>query len=167
MNRTLYTAGHVLLVVAIFLIAGCASSTRARGTIEPEISRWQGRLSLKVHSEPVQAFSANFDLQGDAQVGSLVFMTPIGSIAARLQSDASGARLQTSGEPQQFETLEALTHHATGAPLPIGSMFAWLHGLEPNTPGWQVDLQNLPNGRLSAQRLPPETPVELKIILDR
>lgn len=167
MNKTLCTAWRLLLAFTIVLIAGCASSTRARDSIDQETSRWQGRLALKVRSEPVQAFSANFDLQGDAQAGSLVFFTPIGSTAARLQWDASGARLQTSGEPLQFETLDALTRHATGAPLPIGSMFAWLQGLEPDTPGWQVDLRNLPDGRLSAQRLPPETPVELKIILDR
>ncbi len=163
----LYRARHAALVFAIFLIAGCSSFTRAGGTIGQEASRWQGRLALKVHSEPVQSFSASFDLQGDAQVGSLVFFTPIGSTAARLQWDSSGARLQTSGDPLQFETLDALTRHATGAALPIGSMFAWLHGREPDTPGWQVDLQNLPDGRLAAQRLPPETPVELKIILDR
>lgn len=167
MNRTCYAAWHVFLSVAILFIAGCASNTGARGTIGIETSDWQGRLAIKVLSEPVQAFSANFELHGNAQVGSLVFLTPIGSTAAQLQWDARGARFQTSGEHQEFESLDALTRHATGAPLPIGSMFAWLNGLEPNTPGWQVDLRHLPNGRLSAQRLPPELPVELKIILDR
>lgn len=115
----------------------------------------------------MQAFSADFDLQGNAEAGLLSFFTPLGSTAARLQWDAVGAQLQTTGEPQHFDSLDALTLHTTGATLPISSLFAWLQGSEPVTPGWQVDLRDLVNGRLRAQRLPPETPAELTIILDR
>ena len=128
---------------------------------------WQGRLALKVHSTPVQAFTADFELQGNAEAGTLSFFTPLGSTAARLQWDAGGAQLQTTGEPQRFESLDALTLHTTGATLPVPSLFAWLKGSEPSTPGWQVDLHDLPNGRLNAQRLAPEIPADLKIILER
>lgn len=122
---------------------------------------------LKVQSEPAQAFSADFDLQGDAQVGQLAFYTPLGNTAARLDWNALGARLQTAGETRQFESLDALTRHTTGTTLPIASLFEWLKGGEPLTPGWQVDLRDLPDGRLSARRLPPEIPADFKIILDR
>lgn len=130
-------------------------------------AHWQGRLVLKVQSEPMQAFSADFDLQGDARDGRLSFFTPLGTTAARLDWNEQGAQLQTTGEPQQFESIEALTRHISGAVLPIASLFQWLSGMDPLTPGWQVDLQDLPHGRINARRMPPEIPAELKIILDR
>jgi len=132
----------------------------------PQDAHWQGRLALKVHGTPAQAFSATFELLGNADAGVLSFFTPLGSTAARLQWDGAGAQLQTTGEPQQFASLDALTLQTTGATLPVASMFAWLKGDEPVTPGWQVDLRDLANGRINAQRLAPEVPAELKIILD-
>lgn len=161
------SAWVMALLIAIFFIAGCASTTGARGQNGPNDSLWQGRLALKVHSTPVQAFTADFELQGNAEAGTLSFFTPLGSTAARLQWSAAGAQLQTSGEPQHFESLDALTLHTTGATLPIHSLFAWLKGNEPTTPGWQVDLRALADGRLTAQRLAPEVPADLKIILQR
>lgn len=157
----------VAFLLAIFFIAGCASTTGARGQNGPNDSYWQGRLALKVHSTPVQAFTADFELQGNAEAGTLSFFTPLGSTAARLQWSAAGAQLQTTGEPQHFESLDALTLHTTGATLPIHSLFAWLKGNMPTTPGWQVDLRALADGRLTAQRLAPEVPADLKIILQR
>lgn len=167
MNRELRAAWRLGAVFTIFLIASCASYTGASGSVDSHESRWQGRLALKIHTEPVQSFSAHFELQGDAQVGTLAFFTPIGGTAAHLQWDKQGAQLKTSGEPQQFATLDDLTRHATGATLPIASMFAWLQGQDPVTPGWQVDLKDLVRGRLAAHRLGPQIPAELKIILDQ
>jgi outer membrane lipoprotein LolB len=124
-------------------------------------------LTLKVQSEPVQAFAADFDLQGDAQAGRLSFFTPLGNTAARLDWNTQGAQLQTTGDPQQFESMDALTRHITGTVLPVANLFDWLKGVDSVTPGWQVDLRALADGRLSARRLPPEIPAELKIVLDR
>jgi outer membrane lipoprotein LolB len=157
----------VALLLATVFIAGCAHTTGARGQNDQQGSYWQGRLALKVHSTPMQAFSADFELQGNAEAGTLSFFTPLGSTAARLEWDVDGAQLQTTGEPQRFESLDALTLNTTGATLPIHSLFAWLNGSESLTPGWQVNLQDLPNGRISAQRLAPEVPADLKIILQR
>jgi len=157
----------LVCLLAIVLIAGCASNTRARDPNDSLSSRWQGRLSLKVDSTPVQAFSADFDLQGDAHAGSLSFFSPLGSTLARLQWDADGALLQTAGEAQHFDSLNNLTRHATGATLPVASLFEWLRGNAPFTPGWEVDLHELPIGRLMARRVAPDTPALLKIILDR
>lgn len=158
---------HFVLVFAILLIAGCASNTRAIATNDADTPHWQGRLALKIQSTPAQAFSADFDLQGSAQTGGLVFFTPLGSTIARLQWNAGAAVLQTNGEPQHFESLAALTRYTTGADLPIASLFSWLQGNDMPTPGWEVDLSSLPSGRLSARRLGPDAPAELKIILDR
>jgi outer membrane lipoprotein LolB len=166
-KTALPSALRLALVIAIFLIAGCAVPVSTSGTNNAENAHWQGRLAVKVYSTPVQAFSADFDLQGSAQAGTLVFSSPLGSTVARLQWNARSAQLQTTGEPRYFDSLDALTRQATGTELPIASLFAWLQGSAPDTPGWQVDLQNLPNGRLSAQRLPPATPAELTILLER
>ncbi|MES2947200.1 MAG: lipoprotein insertase outer membrane protein LolB [Pseudomonadota bacterium] len=170
MIATLRTVQRLALIAAIVFIAGCANMTRARGPFiqnNPDDGHWQGRLALKVHGTPAQAFTANFELQGNAQAGLLSFFTPLGSTAARLQWDAAGAQLQTNGEPQQFASLDALTLYTTGASLPVTSLFAWLKGNEPVTPGWQVDLRELPTGRLRAQRMAPDVPADLTIILDQ
>ena len=157
----------IAFLFTIIFVAGCAHPTGAQGQFDQNSSFWQGRLALKVHSTPVQAFAADFELQGSAEAGTLSFFTPLGSTAARLQWDSAGALLQTTGEPQRFETLDALTLHTTGAKLPVASLFAWLKGEAPPTPNWQVDLHDLASGRLNAQRLAPETPADLKIILQR
>lgn len=167
MSASFRSCLQLILAVAIVFIAGCASTTRARDQNTEQSAHWQGRLSLKVDSTPVQAFSADFDLQGDAFAGTLSFFSPLGSTLARLQWGTDGAQLQTTGEPQHFESLDALTRHTTGAVLPVASLFEWLQGRSPPTPGWDVDLRALPDGRLTAQRVEPETPALLKIILER
>jgi len=151
----------------MLLLVGCASAPNvARGDalLGPQ---WQGRLSILVQSTPVQALSANFDLQGDTQSGSLTFTSPLGSTLARLQWDKETALLQANGETQQFTSLDALVRHATGTDLPIASLFSWLNGAASDAPGWKANLSDLSNGRISAQRTEPYTPATLKIILDR
>lgn len=151
----------------IIFISGCAHSLRATNQADQQDLRWLGKLAITVHSLPAQAFSAEFELQGDAQRGSLTFFSPLGNTVARLQWDGDGAQLQSSGEAQRFESLDALTQHTTGTTLPVASLFEWLKGGDPDTPGWQVILQELPSGRLSARRFAPEPPVDLKVILER
>ena len=167
MNTLFARSVKLVFVFAVFLIAGCAVNSGSGDALQPHGAQWQGRLMLKVQSDPIQAFSADFDLQGDAQAGSLTFFTPLGSTAARLDWNGQGAQLQTTGEPQQFESLEALTLQTIGTVLPMASLFEWLKGMDPVTPGWRADLRDLSSGRLHAQRLAPEIPADLKIILDR
>jgi outer membrane lipoprotein LolB len=54
----------------------------------------------------------------------------------------------------------------TGSDLPVASLFAWLRGEAEDAAGWQVDLSELPDGRIVARHL-EEVQAELKIILDR
>ncbi len=122
---------------------------------------------MRVHSDPVQAFSADFELRGDPQAGSLGFFSPLGNTLARLEWSASTAVLQTGTGQQHFASLAALTRHATGSELPVASLFAWLQGLDSDAQGWNADLQNMSAGRLRAWRVQPEPPVELTIILER
>ena len=163
-----------ILLLATLLIAGCATSTSPASPLSParvaDKNYWQGRLALKIHTEPVQAFSADFELEGDAQTGTLTFSAPLGLTAAKLEwgtQNVQGAQLQAKGETQHFESMDALTLHVTGSKLPIASLFAWLQGETPPTPNWEIELLDLSNGRLSARRIPPEIPVDLKIFLER
>ncbi|MEN9467504.1 MAG: hypothetical protein RL081_1505, partial [Pseudomonadota bacterium] len=83
MTRVQRTWLQLLLLLAIVFIAGCASVPGARAPNDSETAHWQGRLALKVYSTPVQAMTANFELQGSAQAGSLVLTTVLGSTLAR------------------------------------------------------------------------------------
>jgi outer membrane lipoprotein LolB len=157
----------IALAFAIIFIAGCAAPTRATRVFDINSSQWQGRLALKVASTPPQAFSANFDLQGNALNGSLTLSTVLGSTLARMQWSPGFAMLQTTGEPTQFESLPALVRHVTGTDLPIDHLFQWLQGENTHTLGWDVDFEALAQGRLTARRAAPQGDTELKIILDR
>ena len=155
------------ILLAIFFVAGCASAPRVSAPLDENKSQWSGRLAIKVLSTPVQAFSADFELQGSPQEGLLTFTTPLGSTLARLRWDAAQAVLQTTGEPQQFDSLSALTRHATGTDIPVAGLFDWLRGRTVDTPGWDADLTDLAAGRIKARKLGPDVAAELKIILDR
>jgi len=120
-----------------------------------------------VNSQPPKAFSANFNLQGTAEAGDLNFSSPLGTTLARLVWSPSTASLQTTGDIQHFESLGALVNGATGTDLPLAALFSWLQGVPADAPGWRADLTDMANGRLTAQRFAPDSPTELKIILDR
>lgn len=159
----------LLLVLSIgtLFIAACATTTGARGDFSSQ-TQWEGRLALKVYTSPVQAFSSDFALEGNGTAGSLSLHTPLGSTLARMQWAPGVARLTTTGEPQAYDSLEALVRKATGAELPVAALFDWLRGIPTPAPDWEVDLSQLPEGRLNAQRKAATLPaVDLKIILQR
>jgi outer membrane lipoprotein LolB len=152
-------------LATLVLVAGCASQ-RTQTAAPAEAAHWQGRLAVKVYSKPVQAFSASFDLQGSPAKGVLVLSSPLGTTLARMQWEAGYATLTADGEQREFGSLQELAVKATGADLPVASLFAWLNGRAEEAPGWQVDLADLPAGRIQAQHT-EEVQSELKIILDR
>lgn len=165
--RRFKAQGYLLLLFAIFFIAGCATRTGANADFPPEL-QWNGRLALKVQGTPPQAFSADFELGGSPQSGLLAFFTPLGTTAARLQWAPGAATLLADGETRQFDSLAALAREATGAELPIAALFDWLQGKATEVPGWQIDLSALEQGRLLAVRTAVELPrVELRIVLQR
>jgi outer membrane lipoprotein LolB len=164
--RSLRLRLHHGLLLALLCLAGCASQPAAPKGAAGQEAHWQGRLAVKVFSKPVQAFSANFDLQGRPARGELTLTSPLGTTLARMQWDETSARLQANGEQTDYDSLQALAQKVTGTDLPVVSLFAWLQGQDDAAPGWQVDLSQLPNGRIQAQHI-EEVPAELKIILDR
>jgi outer membrane lipoprotein LolB len=166
-TNTVAGAFRVALAFAMIFIAGCASNKPATGTFWPKNDFWQGKMTVKVYSAPLQSFSANFEITGTAQAGRMELGTAMGTTLARMQWDASGASLQSGGETRLFSSLDALTLETMGAELPAHALFDWLQGRQAQAPGWHSDLTQWEHGRLAAQRNFPEPRVELKIVLER
>lgn len=158
---------RALLPLAAWLVMGLAGCASPGPRPAPgQETHWQGRLALKVYSKPVQALTANFDLQGRPEKGELTLTSALGTTLARMQWDAGSATLSSNGQEKEYGSLQELARKATGSDLPVASLFAWLQGRAQEAPGWQVDLSGLPNGRLQAHHL-EEVQAELKIVLDR
>ena len=162
-----------VVIGAALALAGCASPnmpTMQASTVLSEIQanapEWQGRLSLRIQSEPATSMSAGFLLRGEATHGRLDLYSPLGTTLAALRWSPDNVQLQQGGQLQRFESLDELTEQATGAALPVSALFDWLHGVPSLAPGWQADLSQLPQGLLIAQRITPNPTVHLRIKLD-
>ena len=157
----LATGGATLL-----LIAGCAQLTG--GSSAPRGSdSWSGRMSLRIDSEPVQTFSALFELRGSADTGELTLTTPIGNTLAQLHWSPGEALLKNGSDTRRYESVDALIEAATGAAIPVGALFGWLAGRNESVPGWRPDLGQLANGRLQATRESPSPRADLRIVFER
>ena len=177
-------AGLVLILFALaspLVLTGCANqmlapaNAQTGGTPVAGSEVFRGRLSLKIDPLDAQAlgppqghfFSAAFELTGDAQKGELTLMSPLGNVLAALNWTPTTATLNANGNVRQFDSLGALVQHATGAAIPVASLFSWLGGNEIPTPGWQADLTGYSSGSLVARRTSPLPNAELRVVLER
>lgn len=167
MHRWGLAGVRLCFLLAIFLIAGCASTTRGKGNFDLK-NHWQGRIAIKVLSTPPQAFSADFELDRQGEAGTLALFSPLGTTVAHMQWAPGLAQLRNGGELRNFDSLSALAQQATGTELPVAALFDWLRGTATAAPGWEADLSQLPEGRLLARRMADSAPaVELRILLER
>lgn len=155
-----------LLTIALLLLAACASPPRVTHTAGQPVTEWSGRLALRIDADPVQSFSAGFDLKGNAQAGELFLYSPLGATIAQMAWTPGDARLRWDGKERRFNSMDALTLQATGTELPLASIFQWLVGQDVSTVGWQADLRELPKGRLVARRSTPLPSVEMRLVLE-
>lgn len=130
-------------------------------------NEWSGRLAIQVLKDPPESLSAHFELQGSAQSGQMVLLSPIGTSLARLQWQAESARLEQGQEQVVGTSLQNLAARLTGTDLPIGALFDWLAGRPSEASGWQVDLSSHAQGRITAERRLPAPVTVLRIVLDR
>lgn len=152
---------------AIYLIAGCADLTGARGRFDLNSNGpWSGRLALRIDSEPVQTFAALFDLSGTPATGRLHLTSPIGSTLAMLEWSPGQARLINGGQTRQFGSVDALIQAATGAAIPVAALFGWLAGRDERVAGWRADLSRISSGRLQATRDAPLPTADLRIVFE-
>jgi outer membrane lipoprotein LolB len=131
---------------------------------------WSGRLALQVEAEPpqsAQSFSAGFELKGSAQDGELQLFSPLGQTLATLSWAPGKASMRANGSQRDFDSIDALVAHATGTAIPVGALFDWLAGRNAAVPGWQADLSQLANGRLTAKRNEPSPVAVLRVALER
>ncbi len=163
-----------LLGLVVLVLVGCASpnrshQTRMTGSPSSESAHqleWQGRISVQVLGDRPSSLSAGFSLRGDATTGELDLYSPLGTTLATLEWSPQSAQLSDSGKQQSFNSLAELTEKATGAPLPIDAIFAWLQSQPVQASGWQADLSGITQGSLTARRTSPLPEVTLRIKLD-
>jgi outer membrane lipoprotein LolB len=154
-----------LALACALLLAGCATPPRTPSA--PGAQSWSGRLALNVEGRANQSFSAGFELKGAPEAGELTLTNPLGGTAAVLAWSPGTATLRANGTTRQFASLEELAQEATGAPLPVASLFDWLAGKATPVPGWGVDVSSVADGRLHAQRTTPPPLVDLRVVFER
>ena len=155
----------VSLLFTTFFIAGCASPPRATGQNDEKKSFWAGRISLQVQSEPPQAFFAGFELKGNPTQGELTLNSPLGNSLAVLRWSPQEAVLDSGNQIQRFSTVDELIKKATGAAVPLPALFDWLGGKNTAADGWEADLSQQAEGRISASRTLPQPRSDLRIVL--
>ena len=154
----------VLAMACALLTAGCA--TPRMSPVDAN-AYWTGRMAIQVLKDPPESLSAGFELQGSAQAGEMVLLSPIGTTLARLEWTPQGARLAQGQQQVNSPSLQKLGARLTGTELPIAALFEWLAGRPAEAPGWQVDLSAHAQGRISAERREPSPGAVLRIALDR
>ena len=153
-----------LVLSSVLLAAGCATT---RMTPMDANAYWSGRMAIQVLKDPPESLSAGFELQGSAQAGEMVLLSPIGTTLARLEWTPKGARLTQGQQQVDSPSLQRLGAHLTGTELPIAALFEWLAGRPAEATGWQVDLTAHAQGRINAERREPSPAAVLRIALDR
>jgi outer membrane lipoprotein LolB len=163
-------------VLPAVLLAACAQVPR---NLAPDVVA--GRLAVQVdafNEAPARSFSAAFELQGNAERGTLQLTSPLGTVLARAQWAPGQALLQTSQGDRRDNSLDALSVRMRGEPMPLAALIEWLHG-RPWTGapvsrladgfeqlGWRVDLSRFGDGVLVAQR-PQQPAIGVRARLDQ
>jgi outer membrane lipoprotein LolB len=161
MKRRLYLYWGTLFCAGFWV--GCASTPPT----PIHSNHWSGRLVLTIQTQPPERHSAAFELMGSAAQGELSLLNPLGTTVAQARWMPALAQLQQGERIQTFTSMPELLQVATGAALPLASVFEWLQGIPSHTPGWEVDLTQHSQGRIRAHRNLPEPTVELLIVLQR
>ena len=156
-------------VATALALSGCAQQPASAPALPAETLRtfWSGRLAVQVQDQPSRSFIAAFELQGNANSGSLQLSNPLGSTLAQLHWNPQGAQLNTGERIEYAPSIEALLERGTGAAIPVTALFDWLLGLPTPVEGWSTDLSALAQGRLSATRWQPEPQTTLRITFER
>jgi outer membrane lipoprotein LolB len=155
--------GHVAALASVAFLCACA--TRAPLPPQDHGMQLHGRMALWVTAPNPSSLSAEFELQGSPQQGSLELVSALGLTLARLQWDAHSATLQAQGNTKNFDSLQALAREATGVDIPVDRLFDWAQGIATPAPGWQVDTSLYAQGRITAQRLGADLRAELRLLM--
>ena len=155
-----------LCVFFLMMVAACTQPPTLPAQALAERTTWSGRLALQVQDQAAQSFSAAFELQGNAQQGELVLISPLGNILAKIDWAPGQARLQTGGQTHESPSLDDLLQQNLGAPIPVLAFFSWLRGEQTTAAGWQADLSTIDQGRLVATRYTPAPRTTLRLAFE-
>ena len=167
------------LVIAINLIAGCVVNKPATTKLGENnanldgkrgVLSYQGRLSLRIASDPPQSLYAGFSLNGDSQTGDLTLNSPLGNTVGQLSWTPQSAVLKANNETKEFPSASALIENVTGTAIPLSALFDWLAGKNTTAVGWEIDLSEMKTEntqRLVAKRTSPLPSAELRIAIDK
>ena len=166
--RTLVPAPlqRIACVFFLALLAACTQPPTLPAQALAERTAWSGRLALQVEDQAAQSFSASFELQGNAQQGELLLLSPLGSVLAKIDWTPTHARLQTGAQTHESPSLDELLQQNLGTPIPVLAFFSWLRGEQTTAAGWQADLSTLDQGRLVATRYTPAPRTTLRLAFE-
>lgn len=175
-GRRRWLAAALSAGLSAALLGGCAQAPRS---IAPDTLA--GRLAVQVdafNEQPARSFSAAFELQGNAERGTLQLTSPLGNVLARAQWMPGQALLQTAQGESRDASLDALSQRMLGEPMPLAALVEWLHGRPwAGAPvqrlsdgfeqlGWRIDLSRFADGVLAAQR-PQQPAIGVRARLDQ
>ena len=162
-------AAWPLCLMWLAFLSGCAVTPKATTAALGE--PLSGRLSVRVEGldgAAARSVSAAFELQGNAQVGSLNLATPLGTVLAQARWSAGQVVLATPQGQSNFTDLDALTREVLGESVPVAALFDWLRGrpwpgapstaLVPATEagfqqlGWAINLARFDQATVTALR---------------
>jgi outer membrane lipoprotein LolB len=162
-------AAWPLVVALLALVEGCAAVPKSNPAIGGDAL--SGRLSVRVEGldgAAARSMSAAFELQGDAQNGSLNLATPLGTVLAQARWAPRKVVLATPQGESSFDDLDALTREVLGETVPVVALFDWLRGrpwpgassaalVTPIEPGfrqlgWAISLARFDKALVTAQR---------------
>lgn len=152
------------LTGALLLLSACASPPPA--TPRAAIPVWSGRFALTIHNDPVENWSAGFELTGSADEGELRIQSPLGQQLARLRWSSAVAELQQGDRITQRPSLNALSAELAGGAVPVAALFDWLRGRPAPFSGWEADLSRHAEGRIVARRQQPLPTAELRLVFE-
>ncbi len=150
------------LLAAAVVLGGCASL--GPQLPPPDLA---GRLAVRVDASaqtPSRSFSADFDLRGNADRGTLRLSGPLGATLAEVRWQPGRAELADAQGTRAFDTLDAMTQQLFGEALPLVALIDWLRGRPwPGAPnvkrddgfdqlGWRIGLGGFADGLLQATR---------------
>ena len=133
----------------------------------PVLHSWQGRLALRIDGPTLQTLQAHFELTTGQQRGQLRLSTPLGTTLADIVWQPGQAQLTENGRIHHAQTPEQLLEQITGQAWPMAAWQNWLEGDAQLVPGWEVDLAEHAQGKLSARRTDPLPTLTLRLVFEK
>jgi len=172
------SVGRIAWTVCALILTGCATPQSAPPVAAPaptqaapapaadpaqgvKLRQFAGRLSITIESEPAQRMSAEFELEGDEHMGELRLYAPMVGLVAVLQWEPGRAVLIEGERRRVVRGIDWLIERVTGAPIPLGMLFAWLNGRPVQFDDWWIETRESPKDRYRAVRLQPLPRIEL------